>query len=627
LTKNLYTFVLVALLLISPVAASDTKKLKGDESDGSRAVPVHLIPLLDEEGNKITPSDEAAFPFSPLKTCGGPDCHNVDVISKGWHFNALDPNIAPGRVGQPWIYVDPRTCTQIPLSYRPWPGTFRPRQLGITTWQFTQLFGRHFPGGGPGQIDSENPEEIMRSFVSGKLEVNCLACHNAHPGQDQAECAIQIARQNFRWAATGASELATVTGSAASMPETFDYKMPEALDNTELRPPMVVYRENIFDSKNQVLFDITRNIPNERCYFCHSNFDPYAGEKWSQVEDIHLKSGLKCIDCHRNGLEHNITRGYEGEQAASTNPLAGTLTCRSCHTRQGNTNETTGLFGAPIAEHKGIPPVHFEKLACTACHSGRLPEAETVRTKTSRAHGLGTLNVNKSKDVLPHIIYPVFVEGEDGKIGLAKLLWPAYWGRYEGDKVTPLNLEVVRPIASKVITEESMPSSGGWPDLTKEGIKKILSQLSDKINAEAVYVAGGKLYRVNGDGELTGEQHKSGEPYYWPIAHNVRPAAQSLGAKRCEDCHSTEAGFCFGKVEVDTPVRSERGKYVSMFKFQDISPWYMKLFAISFVFRPWLKVVAVIAALIIAAVLLLYGLKALGYITKSISEDNQAGQS
>jgi hypothetical protein len=460
LIKPITIVILISFVLISPVFSFNENKFKGDESDGSRAVPVHLIPLLDEEGNKITPDDEPTMPFSPLKTCGGPDCHNVDVISKGWHFNALEPNIAPGRAGQPWIYVDPKICTQIPLSYRPWPGTYNPKQLGITTWQFTQLFGRHFPGGGPGEIESENPDEMMRFFISGKLEVNCLVCHNAHPGQNQSEYAMQIARQNFRWAAAGASELATVTGSASDMPETFDYKMPEALDNPELRPPKVVYRDNIFDSKNQVLFDITRKIPNERCYFCHSNFDISSenSEKWASDEDVHLAAGLNCIDCHRHGIDHNITRGYEDKDMASTNPLAGALSCRCCHIHDESSNNLeAGRLGAPIADHKGIPPIHFDKLTCTACHSGPWPIGVTVPTKTARAHALGTLNVNKSESALPHIYYPVFArESRESKIGVYKIVWPTFWGQLISEQLEPLPLSVVQEVVPQELNQIPM---------------------------------------------------------------------------------------------------------------------------------------------------------------------------
>lgn len=605
----------------------------GDESDGSRSVSVHRFLLYDYDNLKILPDDEIVMPFSLMNSCGATDCHAVRTVSRGWHFNAIDSNVPPGRVGQPWIYVDRKTLSQIPLSYRPWPGTFKPEQIGMTNREFTKLFGRQFPGAAPRVTEAGKPEEIMRTFVSGNLEINCLACHSADPRQDQAEYALQVARENFRWAAVAASGLASVTGVAADMPDTFDYKMPDFLDE-DVRPPKVKYRDNIFDEKNQVFFDLVREVPNKRCYFCHSNLDADEQE-WSAQEDVHLQAGLKCVDCHRNGIAHNMTRGYEHESTASVNPLADTLTCESCHINNGDADEMTGQLGAPIAKHEGIPPIHFDKLTCTACHSGRWPERKTVKTKTSRAHALGTLNVNKSDDALPHIIYPVFAEQQgiaagyrggllvlssDGKIAPQKLVWPAYWGKYENQKVFPLKIETVRPVASQVVSVKSLPTSGTWPDLTKDGIKKILLQLSDTIGAEAVYIAGGKLYRLDGDGNLTADRHQAAEPYHWPIAHNVRPAAQSLGVNRCEDCHSTRAGLCFGKVEIDTPVSSEKGQFRDMFEFQDVDPLYSKLFAITFVFRPWLKVVAVVACLIIAAVILLYVLKAIGFITKSISE-------
>jgi len=316
----------------SAVAGADERLL----GDGSRAIPVHVIPLftndpIDEEKTlKITPDDELLLPFSTRRTCS--ECHisehNYEIISKGWHFNAADPNVSPGRTGQPWIFVDASIATQIPISYRWWPGTFKPEQLGITPFQFTGLFGRHMPGGGVGELKSDNIDEIARQIVSGKLEINCLICHDASPAYDPAEYASQIARQNFRWVAAASCEFASVSGSAKDMPDTYDPFMPEPLEDTKLVPPTITYRENAFDHKNQVFFDIVREVPNERCYFCHSNVnvDKNGSEKWAADEDVHLTAGMTCVDCHREGLGHNTIRGYEGEDMVSRNPLASTTT-------------------------------------------------------------------------------------------------------------------------------------------------------------------------------------------------------------------------------------------------------------------------------------------------------------
>jgi hypothetical protein len=210
-------FLWLLALCLAAAAADTEQKLLGDESDGSLAHPVHLIPLLTEEGDEIAPDDSPLLPFSPQQTCGGA-CHSYGIISKGWHFNAADPNVNHGRPGQPWILADARTGTQIPLSYRAWPGTFKPEQIGLTAREFTKYFGRHMPGGGVGERDSEDPDEIMRSFVSGKLEIDCLACHDGDPGHNQGEYGLQVVRENFRWAAAATCSFASVSGSAKDMP-------------------------------------------------------------------------------------------------------------------------------------------------------------------------------------------------------------------------------------------------------------------------------------------------------------------------------------------------------------------------------------------------------------------------
>ena len=168
-----------------------------------------------------------------------------------------------GRPGQPWIYADAATGTQIPLSYRTWPGTFRPDQVGLSPFRFTQLFGRQMPGGGAGEIDTKNDAEIPRQIVSGKLEINCLSCHDRDPAHDQAEYTAQVAKQSFRWAATASAPFAAVSGSAKEMDDTFDYLMPDTVTDEKKKAqiPTVKYQASAFDDKNQVLFNVSGKIP------------------------------------------------------------------------------------------------------------------------------------------------------------------------------------------------------------------------------------------------------------------------------------------------------------------------------------------------------------------------------
>jgi len=641
---------LVLCLSASPVclanetAGADTdQKLLGDESDGSRAHPVHLIPLFSEnedgeQGEIISPNDDPLLPFSNRWTCGG--CHSYGIISKGWHFNAVDPNVVPGRPGQPWILADARTGTQIPLSYRPWPGTFKPEQVGLTDREFTKYFGRHTPGGAAGELETEEPDEIMREFISGKLEINCLSCHNAQFAHNQGECFLQVARENFRWASAATCEFASVSGSAKDMPDTYDPFMPELPEDPKKIPPAITYRKTAFDQDNNVSFNIVREVPDHRCYFCHSNLyiDNADTEKWTSDEDIHLTAGMKCVDCHRNGIGHNIIRGYDEEAGITQNPLAATSSCEGCHLPEGEEEPKAGRLGAPIPKHIGIPTIHFEKLTCTACHSGPWPGEKTILTKTSRAHRLGTIGVNKSHEALPHIIAPVFAKQggigaayigklllmEAGKIAPHKMIWPAYWGILEDDKVTPIDIETVRQTVGEVFAGVELPASGDWPDLTtEEHITKALRELQKVVKGEAVYICGGKLYslKIRRTAVLVSYEHFAAQSYLWPIAHNVRPAAQSLGVRYCTDCHATDAPFFFGDVAVDSPIVAGR-KAKKMIEFQDINPFYAWAFASSFVFRPFMKFICLGSCAVLGLVLLLYALKALTCVVKVLAGEN-----
>ncbi|HLB74812.1 MAG TPA: hypothetical protein VJJ98_12390, partial [Sedimentisphaerales bacterium] len=372
------------LALAGIVRAEGEEKKLGDESDGSRAHPVHVIPLMTEEGEKIAPEDDPLLPFSTKETCGA--CHSYSTVTKGWHFNAADAGIgieAHGRVGQPWILADARTGIQIPISYRPWAGAFRPEEAGLDSRLFLKIFGRHLPGGGIGEIPSDDPDDVMRSMISGNLEANCLACHDGDAGHNQAEYGGQVLRENFRWAAAATSSFATVTGSAKDMPDTYDPMMPEPPEDPKLVPPGVKYAANTFRADGNILLDVQREAPNHRCYFCHSNMyiNGNDAEKWSSDEDIHLTAGLTCVDCHRNGIDHNIVRGYEGEADVSKNPLAASSSCRGCHLPDESAGvPSAGRLGAPIPEHRGLPPVHLERLTCTACHSGPWPGEKSYLT-------------------------------------------------------------------------------------------------------------------------------------------------------------------------------------------------------------------------------------------------------
>ena len=301
---------------------------------GDRTLPVHLLPLRDENNEPIIPTETNPLPYSARWTCG--PCHEYKTVAGGWHFQGPMAETG-GRPGEPWIWVDRATGTALPLSYRKWKGTWDPAAVGLDPWQFTTLFGRHMTGGAraprPDQRSIEGAGEPLdaetapgsRWSVSGTLEANCLACHNASRRQDASEWAKQVMRENFRWAATAASGLGEVGGMASRLKETWDvYDGPNPDDHEWAVVPEVKYKRAEFDSKHRVFFDLNHQADDARCLACHS-VTPASAEKFATDRDVHAVAGLKCADCHRNGLDHKILRGYEGEARDKGQPDGGVL--------------------------------------------------------------------------------------------------------------------------------------------------------------------------------------------------------------------------------------------------------------------------------------------------------------
>ena len=623
--------------------AAEKGKGFGDGHDGNRASVTHLIDLFDDKGDQIKLGIQPR-PISMRNTCG--KCHDYDTMAAGWHFHSGSTNVLSGRVGEPWVLTDNRIRTQIPISNRGWKGTYKPGDVDMNAWKFLKKFSSHFPGGNYGEMAPSEDEgdeeevdasELFRWEISGKYEINCLACHHADRKQNQSDAAFQAAKENYRWAATVASGLASVKGTASELEDFYD---PE-FDGHKI---ITSYDKSRFDSNNKVFLDIVRKPPSNRCYFCHStqNLQTPGKDEWVHNEDVHLASGMSCADCHRNGVDHMISRGdiepsknphgsadylkaYDPKKVAS-------YSCQGCHMGDPNADDPAarmgGHLGAPIPEHKGMPPVHFEKLSCTACHSGRLPTENTARVRTARVHKLGLHGKLASmQPQLPHVVTPVFARMANGKIGPHNMIWPSFWGTQTNGVVKPLAPNLVREIAPDELGIEIVEPErvNDWIELTEKQIGKVLKLIGEyeweleegEPEPEPVYVAGGRLYLLS-NGFVESTDHDAAEPYKWPIAHDVRPAAQSLGSNgRCADCHDKDSPFIFGQVEVDTPIKPAEKQSVAMTEFGELDRGYYQMFAFTFLFRPWLKVVVILSCILLGMVLLLYALKGLDTVIKA----------
>jgi len=776
------------LVVIGAVVATLGSAVEIRPWGGDRTTPVHWLPLIDEDGEQIVPTYRNEMPFSVRNTCG--PCHDYSTISTGLHFNSFKGDVPPGRPGEPWIWVDELTGTQLPLSYRSTPGTWRPDELGITPWRFTQIFGRHMLGGDAAEPQDEFADPKARWTVSGKAEINCLGCHSASPRHDQSAWAIQMARENFRWAGTAASGLGEVTGMAYRVPGTWTvHDGPNPDDTRWAVPPSVRYDPAQFDTRQNALFDIVRTPEDKRCLYCHS-VSAVDRQRWEVGSDVHSAAGMQCADCHRNGLNHMMVRGYENEALEQGDRTVAEFSCRGCHLGASEAQDppaTVGRLGAPRPIHKGLPPIHLDKLSCTVCHSGALPEATPTRVRTSRANRLGIYGKAVWHTDAPYIAEPVFLRGGNGKLEPHRVAWPAFWGRLEGENVKPLLPDEVAPVAEGILDPEQQvgrvlaamstalaelvdvtgdPETGGeavlvasgkvyhcdvdgrldvtdytgemaittplWarekdgevfplvpdfdptaevlelevedpiltilgglelvparegepvavfankvyrrtledllevlerPDvagdaltwgwrqddtispvvpefvvravvetagieqsLSEEQVVMVLKALADAEKAqtgesgEFVYVSGGKTFSRGPGGALVASDHAAAEPYFWPIAHNVRPAAQSLGAKYCTDCHAADAPFFFGTVKSAGPLRTDDAVTLVRYEVAGLDPLATRLFGWSFTFRPLLKTIGFLASALVLAILLAYGLPGLRQLCKRLGQ-------
>ncbi|MFW6129197.1 MAG: hypothetical protein ACOC6P_03000 [Candidatus Aminicenantaceae bacterium] len=489
--KNQIITFLLFVSVVSFCLALDQNKKNQNPWDGNRTVPVHKIPLKDEFDQIIVPNREYALPFSSRNTCA--PCHDYSTIEKGLHFNTSSQNKSK-HPREPWIWLDQKTGTVLPLSYYDGKGIWNPSDLDISPWEFTLLFGRHMTGGGINEPDENRVSPDSRWNVSGKIEINCMACHNLSPKQSHTEWALQILRQNFRWAATASSGLGEVKGMASRLPETWDiYDGPNPDDTEWAVVPSVDYNPQDFDKKHRIYMNISHQPDNQRCLVCHS-VSPVNKEQHMSINDVHLSAGLKCVDCHRNGLDHNMIQGYDKEADDYKEPEIHAFSCAGCHIgkdRRKNLNADAGRFGAPYPTHNGIPAVHFEKLSCTVCHSGSLPGDKITKVRTSRANRLGIYGMAQWHTERPYIFEPIYKRNKHGKIVPCRLVWPSFWGFIHEKQIKPL-------------TPSDILSNSGNILKVDETAAQILLVLSNvpEIEGTPVLFSSGKAYQLNLDDGL-----------------------------------------------------------------------------------------------------------------------------
>lgn len=503
------------------------------------------------------------------------------------------------------------------------------------------------PADAPAEGEEEEEEEDPPKWsLSGQLNVDCMICHSNDRSYSPEVWWEQIEDENFAWAPTAALGMGHVDGEVSRLPDDFDPATVE--ENSRHKLPQTTYAPLRTNGENKVFFDVIRKPHNNACYYCHSTrlVGEGAGPDWTHDEDVHLRAGMSCSDCHRNGIEHHTVRGYEGEEHPTGESVA-TLSCRGCHMGE---SADGGRLGAPKPLHKGLPPLHFEKMSCTSCHSGPRPSEQAMGLQTALAHGLG-LPSHEPDDIPPGIVTPVLMR--DGEtLYPHRMMWPAFWGTMKGEAITPLNpdgaYEALRrtvrvrrgdsfteymsevklsredkvkllgeergKVSESKLTDEEKAKLAEFAeskamDAFREKLAAALEALKEIIadeGAEPVYVSGRKAYRLAGDGAVEEFEHQAAEPYAWKLGHDVRPARWSSGVGGCYECHSAGAPIFEGTVAAVGPAPDDTPVSTAMYEFSDFDKNMLDAWNQSFQGRSAFKWLGFISTGAVALILLAY---------------------
>jgi hypothetical protein len=563
--------------------------------------------LRDEEGNVINPvaDQNADKPYSQKQTCG--QCHEYEKITKGYHFTqgaGEEPTAdqearclwvsTPGNYGGTW-------CSPAPLYKYLSPKTnVSPAMMDMTSFSFfTSPCSACHPGGGSAEFDREGKRydlwmsDPASGFTSGGdndfdgdyykarwsetgvIEADCLLCHL--PEYKMSERKRQLAAWNFRWAGTAGAGFAKVTGSVK-----------------DGQPVEVTYDKQAFNDDGTVEPHIVREPRNEVCLSCHAKPGwKKRGSNFRERTDVHLRAGLKCVDCHPAGSSATDSRiyGREEHQFGKGDDPGGhvrddlddtCLSCSDCH--------DTGRLGAPIAKHRWLPPLHLEEIACQTCHiPERLVKAALVQA--GDVFNPGTKIPTKGKHLWTFY-------GPDGKYwnhyGDLEMMgyddkptdpFRPVLARYKG-KIYPVNRVHSAWPAIEVEGETALmqPKMGDiykmwnshqadaakYPDLSKitddngddvpevnrpEEIEAIIRSVSQMLadikypmdGKRAVWVMDDRVYTSGTEFRVMEMQPWEASPYanLHKYNHDVMPANAALGINGCTDCHHPDSAFFF----------------------------------------------------------------------------------
>ncbi|MBN1339418.1 MAG: hypothetical protein JXA03_08845 [Bacteroidales bacterium] len=623
--------------------------------------------LLTEYGDTINPhtGKNADQPYSPRQTCG--KCHDYEKITQGFHFQqgkGEQPTpeqtrrvhwaSGPGNYGGSW-------CSPAPLySYLSAKKNNHEKLIDMTSYTFIEKCGVCHPGGGPLEYDRDNMryDRVMADasfgfteggsnnldgdyykakwISSGVIEADCYLCHLI--GYNNKVRVQQIQAFNYRYAATAGSGFAKVSGSVSAN-----------------QPVTVEYNKALFNPDGAVEPHVVKEPGNQVCLWCHAKPGyKKRGADFMARNDVHLRAGLKCVDCHPAGsmaVDERI-RGKEIHQFGKgddpgglvRNDLDNTMReCVDCH--------ETGWMGAPVARHAWLPPLHLDKIACQTCH---IPErnVKSVHYVASDVFNPGTKIPTKGKylwtfygpdmnywnhygdlEMMGYDDKPTFTfspelalyKGKIYPVDRVHTSWPAIltegqealmqpkmgdiykmWIRHRADGANYPQLAQIMDHSGDGLYEVNSPEE---IDALIAAISSFLKDIKYPMQGKKiawvlnnrVYTSGTDFYEIpmeDYEASPFGNVHK--------YSHDIKPAKSALGVNGCTDCHAYNATFFFAQT-LKTPF-DESGKIVTgpQYKSLNVSGFSAYLGATrESIFKPLLNFTMVAFLLLVVVIIFL----------------------
>jgi len=559
--------------------------------------------LKDEDGTIIDPLHgiNQDRPYSPKKTCGA--CHDYDLITSAYHFQQgkneeIKPELAavyswmfsPGNYGGRYCTVAPN-FRQLARKKNE-----NAREIDLSSFEFAKACSGCHPGGGPLEYDrdgnrydryAKDPANRIvpggengfdgdyfksRWAESGVLEADCLLCHL--PSYDHKAREAQIKALNFRWAASAGADFATAEGAVA-----------------QNAAPIIKYKTEIFQPDGKVALNIVREVPEEKCLNCHLEPDwKKKGEPYNHRTDVHLRAGLKCVDCHVTGRSatderiagrerHEIGKGDDPTGLVRDDLDNSMRTCRDCHME--------GLLKAPVPRHAGLPPRHLDKIACQTCHipqrqvkAALLQDSTVFNTAPRIAKAGERIWTFYGPDMKPWNLYGEASSFTDKRqpLFLYKPVRAWYKGQiYPMNRIDSIWIGILKsdgkgldqPYMKDLYAMwtahlkdpvNSFPELGKITDDNGDGVseanrpeeiqgllaavKRYLVSQEEPLDGRHVILVSGSCYTRDG---ITWEGlYFTPKPWEYTayastfkLSHGISPASSAMGAGGCTDCHSS----------------------------------------------------------------------------------------